>query len=193
MRLYVANPTDQSQLICYRIDFDADGKQKDTNRRFQPARQQEIKPGTQAQLGGDMHKAQIDDIVGQLRVYGMVYVSEVGKVGATKIPYIYNVDAHVPADVMRRVQFHNKGVMTEDGRDRRARAAVATNELVQHTVQNQFLEQGIPTQPADTTLVSFEQEEQTEHGEKKIEEGYEVVPEGKRGPRSGKVAAKKRK
>ena len=66
MRLYIANPTQQKQVIAYRIDYDAAGNLKDTNRRFQPATQQEIQPGRQIQLGGDMHKNQIEDIISTL-------------------------------------------------------------------------------------------------------------------------------
>lgn len=192
MRLFVANPTPQRQLIYYRLDFDREGNPKDTNRRFQPAFQQEIAPGTQAQLGPDLHKNQVDDIIRQLEVYGIVHASVV-KDTRRRIAYIFNVDAPVPADVMRRAQFHNNNVLVEDGRVRRAKAAVASNNLIQETVHNQFLEHGIPAQPADSTAVSFEQEEQTEMQEKRIEEGYEIVPEGKRGTRSGKLGMRRRR
>lgn len=192
MRLYIANPTPQRQLIYYRLDYDREGNQKDMNRRFQPAHQQEIAPGSQAQLGADMHKVQVADVIRQLQVYGLVSADEVAKVGH-RIPYIFNLDAPVPADVMRRAQFHNNNVLVEDGRVRRAKAAVASNDLIQTTVHNQFLEHGIPAQPADSTVVSYEQEEQSEAEEKRIEEGYEVVPEGKRGARSGKFGARGRR
>jgi hypothetical protein len=188
MRIFIANTTEQEQLICYRVDFNKDGSPKDAVRRFQPARQQSIKGGSQAQLGGDMHKAQIDAIVEQLGVYGLIHVDDVARMPNRKVPYVYNLDGYVPADIMRRVMFHNGCVLAEDGKQRRAAAAVATNELVQHAVASHFAANKIPEQPTDKTLVAFEQEEQSERGERRVEEGYEVVPEGQRGPRSGKMA-----
>jgi len=194
MRLYIANPTVQKQTVCYRVDFDKDGNFKDPrDRQFQPARQQTIEPGLQSQLGGDMNKAQIDDIIEQLKPYGLIHAKDVSHAPTSKVPYIYSIDAYVPADVMRRIQFHNSAVMEEAGRQRRAAAAIGSNDVVQRAVQNKFIEMGIPAQPADSTTVTFEQLDQSEAGEKRIEEGFEVVPEGQRGPRSGKLASTKPK
>ena len=191
-RLYVANPTPQTQTVCFRIEHDNNGNLKDTNRRFQGHQQQDIPPGRQVQLGGDMHDNQIKDIVEQLGRYGMVDVSDVSRPPNIKIPYICSVGREVPASVMQRVQFHNSNIATEDGRARRAAAAVASNQIVQDTVHSRFMQEGFPAEPADTTIVSIEQLEQSERGEKRIEEGFEVVPEGKRGPRSGKMATTKK-
>ena len=152
MRLYIANPTRQEQVVCYRIDIEDDGTRKDTNRRFQPARQQPIGPGLQAQLGSDMHKAQIDDIVKQLRPYGLIHMKD--QMPNKKVPYVYSIDVPVPADFIRRVQFHNGVVATEDGRKRREDAAIGTNQLVQDTVAHHFAANQIPATPADTTLVT---------------------------------------
>jgi hypothetical protein len=193
MRLYVANPTAQKQLICYRVDHDNNGNLKDTNRRFSGASQQEIGPGLQAQLGSDMHENQVADVIEQLARYGMVDVSDVSSLPARKVPYICSKGKPVPASVMERVKFHNENVLTSAGAERRKAAAVASNAIVQNTVHNQFAAERIPAEPADTTIVTIEQLEQSEAGEKRIEEGYEITPEGKRGPRSGKMAAKRRK
>jgi len=192
MRLYIANPTQQKQVICYRLDYDKNGNLKDTNRRFSPATQQEILPGRQIQLGGDMHENQIKDIVRQLEPYGLIHVSHVPSVGRVKVPYVFDFQP-VSADVMRRVQFHNDAALTDDGRIRRASAAVASNDMVQQAVQTQFVQYGIDDKPAESTVVAFEQQEQTEREEKVIQEGYEIVPEGKRGARSGKFASKSRR
>ena len=188
--LYIANPTKQIQVVCYRLDYNRKGELEE-NRRFQPAKQQDIQPGRQALLGSnDFHMSQVEDIVTQLEPYGLVAAKETNRLPAKKINYIFNVDQPVPAEVMRKVQAHNTGVAIQEGQERRAKAAVASNDLVQQTVQNQFLEQGIPAEPADSTTVAFEQLEQSEAGERRIEEGFEVVPEGKVGPRSGKPAMK---
>lgn len=176
-RLYVANISRQTQVLCYRLDFDKEGQRKDTNRRFEPAKQQEVAPGRQGQLGGDFHMMQITEIVGQLAKYGMVGVVDVPRMPRGVHNIVYNIDKPVPAEVMRRVQDHNAGVLVQDGRERRKKAAVATNELVQQTVAHQFAEKGIDDTPADRTDVTIEQLEQSELGEKRIEEGYHVRPE----------------
>ncbi len=189
--IYIANPTNQRQIVSYRLDYNKAGELNE-NRNFQPAKQQEVPPGGQVRLGaGDFHLTQVNDIVEQLTPYGLIAVKELGRLPAgKKIPYVFNIDLVVPPEAIRRVQQHNANVMVAEGRDRRQNAAVATNEIVQQTVQQQFIEQGIPAQPADTTAVTFEQLEQSELGESTIAEGFEIVPEGKVGPRSGKPAAR---
>jgi hypothetical protein len=192
-KLYIANPTRQRQVVCYRLDFDRAGE-PEMHRRFQPARQQDVEPGRQVQLGGDMHMTQITDIVEQLARYGLIGVVDVSRMQG-KVTYIYNIDRPVPADVMRRVIAHNESVMVEDGRLRRMRAAVATNEIVQQTVSQQFAERGIEEAPSDRTTVVFEQEERSEAGEKPIAEGYKVSPDAPMRPhpkKGGKSATRQR-
>lgn len=171
-KLYIANPTRQRQVVCYRLDFNTRGEQEPL-RQFQPARQQDIDPGRQVQLGGDMHQNQITDIVEQLSRYGLIGVVDVPRMSG-RVTYVYNIDRVVPQDVMRKVIAHNNAILIDDGRERRMRAAVATNDIVQQTVAHQFAENGIDQAPADRTTVAFEQEEQTEAGEKPIAEGYKV-------------------
>ena len=177
MKLYIANPTRQTQVVCYRLDYNKNGELQESDRtRFQPARQQDIAPGRQIQLGGDMHITQIEDIVDQLKPYGIVGVVDIPQLGRKVVPYIFNIDRPVPAEAMRKVQNSNAAVLIEDGRDRRARAAVASNEIVQNTVEHQFLENGIDQKPSDKIAVGFEQLDQSEAGEKTIAEGYRVSP-----------------
>lgn len=180
-KLYVANPTRQRQVVCYRLDFNREGEREEL-RRFRPARQQDIEPGRQMPLGNDMHQAQITDIVEQLARYGMIGVVDVPRMSG-RVTYVYNIDKPVPAEVLRKVIAHNEQVMIADGRDRRMRAAVATNEIVQSTVANHFAQQGIDQKPTDRTAVTFEQQEQSERGEKTIAEGYRVTPEAPTRPR----------
>ncbi len=193
MRMYVANPTRQNQVVCYRLDINRDGELKDMSRTFQPARQQDIPPGRQVQLGSDFHIKQIEDIVDQLTVYGMIGVVDLPRIPKPDlanlrggvVPYIFNLDSPVPASAIRQVLAHNEAVLIEDGRDRRKKAAVASSDIVQHTVANQFAESGIDAAPSDKLAVSYEQEEQSERGERRIEEGYKVSAEAPIPPRRG--------
>jgi hypothetical protein len=190
-RLYIANPTKQTQVICYRLDFDKDGQQIEANKKnFQPARQQDIPPGQQRQLGSDFHITQINDIVDQLAKYGLIGEVDVPRLRAADfdslrggvVPYIFNIDRAVSKNVMLKVQAHNDSLLVQDGVDRRKKAAVASSEIVQQAVAHQFAEMGIDEKPTDRFAVAFEQEEQSEAGEKTIAEGYRVGPQGEQPP-----------
>lgn len=191
--LYIANPTKQTQIVCYRLDYNRKGDEERL-RQFQPAKQQEIQPGRQVLLGSkDFHMSQVEDIVQQLEPFGLIASKDVGRLPRRKVNYLFNVDQPVPSDVMRQVTAHNAGVQIEEGRQRRANAAVATNDLVQQTVQEEFARLAIPAEPADSTSVAIEQLEQTELGEKRIEEAFDIVPEGKIGIHSGRPASTAKK
>lgn len=172
-KLYIANVTKQTQIVCFRLDYGPDGELKDTNRRFEPARQQDIPPGRQVMIGGDMHMRQIEDIVRQLQVYGLVGALDAPRLRSVA-PLIFNIVNPVTAKTMEQVRDTNAELQTADGHDRRMKAAVATNDIVQSTVANQFAEAGINDEPADKTVITFEQQDQSELGEKTIAEGYRV-------------------
>lgn len=172
-KLFIANVSKQIQIVCFRLDYGKDGELKDTNRRFEPAKQQEIKPGQQVMIGGDMHMRQIEDIVGQLQPYGLVGALDAPRLKSVA-PLIFNIVNPVTTKTMEHVRDSNAELQTADGQERRKKAAVATNEIVQNTVAAQFAEKGIQDEPADKTTVTFEQQDQSELGEKTIAEGYRV-------------------
>lgn len=183
MKLYVANCTRQTWQVQYRLDYTTQGE-REPNSRWQPAKQQDIPPGRQVQLGGDMHMMQIEDIVQQLSKFGLVGCVDVPKLrtavktfdpGARKTtPLVFNIDKPVPADVMRHVQHHNSGIMVDQGVVRRKNAAIAVNNLVQEKVSHEFMAAGFDEPATDKIDVGFEQLEQSEAGEKTIAEGYHV-------------------
>lgn len=188
-RLYIANVSEQTQVVCYRLDYNKKGD-PEVMRQFQPAKQQDIPPRRQVQIGGDFHMNQITDIVDQLEKYGLTAVVDVPRLGRKVVPYIYSIDKPVPADVMRKVRDNNRGIMAEQGHQRRLKAAVATNEIVQQAVASEFAAKGIDAEPADKTDVTFEQIEQSEAGEPRIEQGVHVVPDAKS---MGKIRKGKRR
>lgn len=181
-RLFVANCTRQVQEVYYRLDFNADGA-PEPNARFQPAKRQTIPPGRQIVLGGDLHIKQIEDIVDQLAKYGAVGTLDVPRLKKVA-PYVCNVDKSVPVDVIRNVMTVNAGVLTQQGRDRRKKAAIAVDDTVANVVNSQFAEAGIPKEADQSVEVEFEQEEQSEAGEKRVEEGYRIEAKAKKGGRS---------
>jgi hypothetical protein len=187
-RLYVANCTRQNHELYYRLDFTPKGSPEIA---FRPANKQPVAPGRQVVIGNkDLHLQQVESICGQLGKYGMVGVAEVPRVRG-KIPFVFNVDRPVPADTIRYVMDLNAGLLTQEGIDRRARAAVASNELITQAVSNEFAAKGIEIEPTPAVEVEFEQEEQSEAGEKRIEEGYRIsaaAPASGR-PSSGKPSS----
>lgn len=184
--LYVANPTIQNQRVYYRLDFNAEGQRNPNLKGAFKLR--DIAPGRQEPVGGTLaHPMQVQEIIQQLRTYGALDVSEVG--GQRHfVHHIFSVDRPIPKAVIERVHEQNKGIQTEQGRQRRIAAALAANEILNNTVDE-------ATPPPFT--VEFEQDEQSELGEKRIEEGYHVVadarpdapqPKAQRAPRQKKAA-----
>jgi hypothetical protein len=175
-RLYIANCTRQKQVVCYRLDFTKEGE-VNQRQNFQPARQQDVDAGRQVQLGSDFHKNQVVDIVEQLSRYGLIGCVDVPRMRADQfVPYVYNIDQPVPAETMRRVRDHNAGVKIRQGQDLRKKAAIAADNTIRQTVEAEFERLGIPAGPAEETTVTFEQLDQSEAGEKRIEEGMKVSP-----------------
>lgn len=165
-KLYVANCTRQNYNCQYRLDFTANGEPVPTG-RFHPAKSQVINPGRQVVLGGtDMHMTQIEDIVEQLKIYGMIGVSEINELQGQKAPYLFDVNKPISTNDIRRVVDHNDGVAVIDGRKRRANAAVVVNDVLAHKIDSEM-------KPVD---VEFEQLQQSEAGEKTIGEGYRIDP-----------------
>ena len=189
--IYVANPTNQHQLIHYRLEYDRNGE-KEVLAQFKPANQQQIGPGQQAMLGdAGLHANQIASIISQLERYGAVKVQDLNRMPGKKITYIISEGFAVPGDVIRRVSLHNRGALIEEGRQRRIAAAVATDNTVQQAVETSLMEKGIDPDLAkpESTSVAFETVEQPDDvPSDSIAEGFDVVPDGQIGRHSGKPA-----
>jgi hypothetical protein len=187
MRLYVANVTRQEWLFNYRLDFDDTGRQR-TMHKSQP-----IPAGRQVQIGGDFDSiGQIDEIVKQLQPYGMIGVADIPRMDKRAVvQLVFNVGAPVPTEAMRKVRGGNELIYIDTGRKRREASAVAANNAIQTSVSNLFAEHGVDAAPADTTDVVIEQLEQSEAGERRIEEGYHAKL-GDAGGRPEKPSARKR-
>lgn len=171
-RLFVANCTRQNQEIHYRLDLDETGR-IDERRRFQPAKRMTIAPGRQVALGGDLHMTQITDIIDQLRPFGLIGVVDVPRMKSIA-PYVFDIDKQIQPFTINSVMAVNAGIHVQDGKDRRARAAIAVNETVAATVSHEFAANQIPKEPEQEVEVEVEQLEQSEAGEKRIEEGYRI-------------------
>jgi hypothetical protein len=185
-RMYVANCTNQVQTIFYRLDF-TDRGTENRNARFQAPRQQSVQPGRQIQLGSDFHVRQIEDIVSQLTPFGLIGTVDVPR-QTGYAPLVFGLDRPISEDVLNNVKATNEGFLVEQGKLRRQRAAVVVNDAVQNRIKAELDAKGITDVGApDSVQLTIEQQEQSENGESRIEEGYVIdkkAPPGK--PRRGK-------
>lgn len=153
MRLYIANTTPQVYEINYRLGFNAPGETK-----FYPARRQTIPPGRQVVVGdGKLDAHEVEAVVAQLSRYGMHAVEDVkrGRL-ASKVPLIFNVEQPVPKFAIENVRALNHSILLEEGRQRRARAAVAANDIVADAVAKEFADAGVLKEPTQNVSVEFE-------------------------------------
>jgi len=171
--LYVANCTRQNWNCQYRLDYDKEGEPA-RNSRFLFPKTETIAAGRQVALGGDLHMSQIEDIVEQLKPYGLIGAADISSLHGKKAPYVFNIDVPVSQSLMHKVIDHNSGVMIFDGQQRRAKAAVVANDIVANRIDD-----------LKTVEVEYEQLEQSEAGEKTIGEGYRMDPNAPASPPKG--------
>lgn len=155
MRLFIAVCVRQKQRIFYRLDFTSTG---------QPAPQQgtlpkhqDIDPGAQVPIGGDLHETQAESIIKQLTVFGLQPAEEVNRLrGLT--PYIYSKGKPVSKAQIEKAFNHNQGILARDGRQRREAAAIAAGSAIE----------------SEEVKISIEQVTESELGGKQVAEGYTV-------------------
>jgi hypothetical protein len=184
--LYVANCTQQNQIVYYRTETRRTNPQSDI--RIAPPRQQEIKPGQQIQLGGRYEDlGTLEFVKSQLEVYGACAVMDIDR-RRTYTPYIWNIDKKIPANAILKIDELNRSLKSREGTERRKKAAVSVNETVKQAVASDFLQKGIEQDVTDTTEISFEQIEEIEgQTEKPVAEGFRVTPEApQEKPRRGR-------
>lgn len=171
-RLYIANCSNQRQIIMYRLDYEPDGTATQL-RRFQQAKASPpIMPGQQIVLHGDLDiETQIPHVITQLEVFGLRAEKDIGRL-AGKTPYLYNINQAVKEHSIRAAMAHNAGVLARDGLDRRKAAAIAANTVLEDTALKALepRPQGFETSVEQQDLVT---------DESRLEEGYRIgVPKG---------------
>jgi hypothetical protein len=122
-KLYVANATTQNQAFSYRVpdEHPTGGLVYSKNRT------QEIPPGRQIAISGDLSSAQIDAIIEQHRKYGLLKVDEIGR-QSTHIHIVASVDRPISASRLEEVMKNNLVILKERGKQMRKLAAIQTHE-----------------------------------------------------------------
>ena len=122
MKLYIANLTHQRQDFQYRLP--EDGK----------IRKQTIEIGEQIQISGDLNTPEIDAIIEQHAIYGLINVTDIDRTKAFA-GTCYSVGKPVNMERVRYAILHNQEVLEERGRDLRKEAAVAANNSIEEQTQ----------------------------------------------------------
>ena len=127
MKLYVGNATRQIlDLTCRIPDVVSIYRQK-------------IPVGCQVLVAsGQLNTPQIDAVIDQLAVYGLVRIDEIDR---TK-PFIgmcYSVDKPIPNKRLILAMDHNIGVLTERGKTMRKEAAVVTSLAIEKQLREEGL------------------------------------------------------
>ena len=171
--LFIANCSRQPQVVCYRIDFD----EKGSKNTWKPPTQRDIGPGQQITAARGLHIDALNHIEEQLRVYGMCSVSELGRLPARPVPVVFNIDKPVPRKMIEDVMAHNEQVKTLEGKTRRQKAAVASNDIVTKTVEQELLRQQAPAElmpDLNESSVEYEQVDTTAEDQVRLEEGIRI-------------------
>lgn len=173
MKFFIANVGRQKQRIFYRLDIDPSDGSLRSQIGVLP-KHQDIEPGRQEAIGGDLYPGQVDSIIEQLKVFGLMPAEEVNRLPSTHAtPYIYSKDRPVSKAQIDKAFNHNQGILGRQGKSRREEAAIAAAAAIQ----------------SDEARISFEQVTESELGGASITEGYRVdktAPiqngKGRRGP-----------
>jgi hypothetical protein len=113
MKTYIANCTQQNQIINFRLP---EGRKVMTHT---------IPMGRQL-LIGDLSPPEIEALQAQLGPYGLVPVADIGR-SRNKITYVYSTSGPVSAANIGRALDRNRAILREEGKKRRENAAIAAN------------------------------------------------------------------
>lgn len=128
-RLFAANPTRFRSILMFRLDFNRDGIVDGIYKMKAPL-QCVIEPGAQVQVGGDMHANQIQSIMDQLTPTGAIGIEQLSRLPNHKISTILSVDKAISPAAIREVFDHNRDLLMNQGKERRQKAAIAANNMI---------------------------------------------------------------
>lgn len=127
MRMYIANCTGQQREVWFRIPGVKDPWML------------AIPMGGQEQVSGDLLPEEVEAIVEQLGIYGMVNVNEIDRNRDKEVVMLYQTDKPITAAKMHHALEHNVSIMERKGEETRRAAAVKTNEFLDHQLRDNEL------------------------------------------------------
>jgi hypothetical protein len=117
-KLFVGNATKQKYEFAYRVP-------EQTGLRVQP-----VPIGQQVQVTGDLSTVEIDAILEQHRVYGIVNVADINRSKAFA-GICYSIDKPISVSKLMEAIDHNTQALVERGREMRKELAIANNEMLE--------------------------------------------------------------
>jgi len=173
--MFVANATNQPHDFVYRLPEHA------------AAIRVPIRAGGQVQLPGDLRLKDVEAIIEQHRLYGMIEAGEIARLGSR--PYAglcYSLDRQTTPERILTLYNHNTSVLVERGKKLRTDSAIAIHE----NMQQQALEQHLPDplRALETTVEEIHRDARDPSPE--INEGVRVANDL---PRGVTVAGKPRR
>ena len=176
--MYVANCTRQNQIVYFRIDFDTKGSRQ----AISPPKQMPIPAGQQVMLTRDQHPDAVKSIVDQLTIYGMKGMLDLqrGDLGDKVIPFLFDLGRPLKLSAIKDVMDHNHRVKIFDGKKRREDAAIASNNMLERTVEAQLAamdptgEQPLPDLKKSTVDFETAGDPNPEEGRDKLAEGFVI-------------------
>jgi hypothetical protein len=168
MHMFVANASLQKFQFHYRLP-------EQTKQRTL-----EIEPLSQTAIPDELQPADVDSVLAQHEPYGMVSVEAVkgGVRLKSRSVLLYSTEGPVPAPLIRTLYDLNRGLLDEFGRNIRREAAIATNNVLQNTLDTQR-SMGLDAQVAEVEMTVQEEEPSNGFGDKKpIGEGFVVTEQG---------------
>ena len=170
MDLYIGNATRQVQQFCYRVPEQGG------------VRVQDIAIGTQIKISGDLNSAQIDSIIDQHRVYGLIPAKEAGKV-KDFAGLCYSVGKPIKAERLQLAMDANQVVLKARGEQLRRDAAISVN----NAIEGQLDEMGTGTRLREVEMSAAEEEPRGGYRETPFGEGVRVTRD------DAKTAARRRR
>jgi hypothetical protein len=171
-KIYVVNCTAQYVELNYRPEFSLDNKGNRIDGRNIQAIKHPLQPGQQVVLSRDFTTYQASAVIDQLENFGAAHVNDVRTAKAKGlVRLVYSLDAPVPLPVCKDVADHNQGYLTDDGRERRKRLAVA----IDHNMRRLSSIATDGEVDAPKTDVTFELVDSVDESVGDFEEGYKVA------------------
>ena len=120
-KLFIANCTTKRWSFYYRIP------------EAPSTREQPIDIGHQIQIAGDLSQKDVDAIIDQYRVYGMIECRQKPPQGFVGL--CYSIDKPIPSTPIQDLIIHNQEIMTDIGRRLRQQAAVEVNKSAEDAMR----------------------------------------------------------
>lgn len=172
MHLYIANASRQVQNFMYRLP------------EHPQVRQQTIPIGGQIKISGDLTQVEIDAIVKQHEIYGLIPVEDIALKGGFA-SLCYQVGKPISPVKIEMLAQRNTGVLQDRGREQRKNAAIVMTNQLGASVREHGVELGEVEVDTIEDDNGRSRDRRAVTGDDRIEETTIVTREGRQPGRGG--------